>query len=375
MTHVLQVLAAVMVTSAATNGLNIFDKVGRGITKEVAAIKQPIDESITFIGTTACGHVKKLIGVDYEQVQGVREPDLNQLTLNFFSNAFRLTYNITAAAELIPLTRGYDPHRKLIIFLHGFTDDPTKFNFKNVSDAFLSQGEFNILGLDSSSLIRWLYLRSTTYVRFIGEKLGQVLAAMVKGGMSPATIHLVGHSLGSHISGFAGKTFTELTGLRVGRITGLDPAGPCFSNLLPELRLKDSDADFVDVIHTDSGVYGMKDPIGHVDFYVNGGSQQPNCLFQTCSHGRAVLYFAESVVNQNAFLSIKCNDWDSFRIGRCDSDIKVMGYGCTPETRGIYFLRTGEDPPYGLGKSGTVYVNNEGIIRSIGAVGSSFVSL
>lgn len=54
MTHVLQVLAAVMLTSAAADGLNIFDKVGRGIVKEVAAVKQPIDESLTFIGTSAC---------------------------------------------------------------------------------------------------------------------------------------------------------------------------------------------------------------------------------------------------------------------------------------------------------------------------------
>lgn len=80
--------------------------------------------------------------------------------------------------------------------------------------------------------------------------------------MNPADIYLIGHSLGSHISGFTGKTFTSLTGHRVGRITALDPAGPCFSHVDPELRLQSSDAAFVDVIHTDAGVYGLKDSVG-----------------------------------------------------------------------------------------------------------------
>lgn len=44
----------------------------------------------------------------------------------------------------------------------------------------LLPGHYNILALDASALIRWLYLRSSTYVPFIGDKLGETLAAMVK---------------------------------------------------------------------------------------------------------------------------------------------------------------------------------------------------
>nr|ADA67928.1 putative lipase [Bombyx mori] len=210
--------------------------------------------------------------------------------------------------------------------------------------------------------------------------------------MNPRAIHLIGHSLGSHIAGFTGKTFTDLTGRRVGRISGimmtayeissvilernnsnyhilcrLDPAGPCFSNIDPELRLKATDADFVDVIHTDAGVYGLRDAVGHVDFFPNSGSQQPNCLLQTCSHSRAWLYYAESVVNKEAFLAVPCKDWDAFRKNQCGAEISIMGYGTRPSARGVYFLRTAEDSPYGLSRRGTVYENNEGVIRTIGS--------
>ena len=39
--------------------------------------------------------------------------------------------------------------------------------------------------------------------------------------------HCVGHSLGSHTCGFAGKNLARL-GLRMSRISALDPAGPLF---------------------------------------------------------------------------------------------------------------------------------------------------
>ena len=39
--------------------------------------------------------------------------------------------------------------------------------------------------------------------------------------------HCVGHSLGSHSCGFAGQSMARL-GLRMSRISALDPAGPLF---------------------------------------------------------------------------------------------------------------------------------------------------
>lgn len=45
-----------------------------------------------------------------------------------------------------------------------------------------------------------------------------------------------------------------------------------------EGHLSWADAAFVDVIHTDGGHLGFPNPIGHADFYPNGGSRrQPGC--------------------------------------------------------------------------------------------------
>ncbi|RZC40851.1 serine/threonine-protein kinase Nek8 [Asbolus verrucosus] len=87
---------------------------------------------------------------------------------------------------------------------------------------------------------------------------------------------------------------TELVGRQLGilllkmkffLIKGLDAASPLFrTNHLREQhkKLDREDARLVDVIHTDSSPtvtdgFGLWKPIGHVDFFPNGGQEQPGC--------------------------------------------------------------------------------------------------
>ncbi|XP_068625241.1 pancreatic triacylglycerol lipase-like [Battus philenor] len=367
MSHLASLLVAYMALVAAS-GQQLFDVLGEGLQQQIKPIKHPIDETIAYIGSAQCAHVKKLFGVAYEQMEGVREPDLNSLTLWYKTRTSSKVYNISEAAATITQARAFEPDHKLIMFIHGFTDDPSKGSFTNISEALLRSGETSVIALDGSPLIRWLYLRATSYVRFMGQRLGEVLAAMVHGGTDPASIHIIGHSLGSHIGGFTGKRFHKLTGHQIGRISALDPAGPCFTHVEPDLRIQDTDAVFVDAIHTDAGVYGLAEAIGHMDYYPNSGAQQPGCLLQTCDHTRSWLYFAESVLEPSAFASVLCEDWETFKKGNCDKEISYMGYGAKPGIKGRYYLQTGSVFPYGRGADGLVYREPPGLIQAVSNV-------
>lgn len=79
-----------------------------------------------------------------------------------------------------------------------------------------------------------------------------------------------GHSLGAHICGFAGRAFTNATDQYIARITGLDPARPCFNQGQSLDGLSRGDAAFVDIIHSNAGALGKKTTIGDVDFWPNG---------------------------------------------------------------------------------------------------------
>lgn len=108
--------------------------------------------------------------------------------------------------------------------------------------------------------------------------------------------HLVGFSLGAHVAGFAGAELGNLSRItgkpklpKIRRrksspsfIQGLDPAGPLFESQDPRARLDQTDAEFVDVIHSNGenlilGGLGSYQPMGHVDFYPNGGRMQKGC--------------------------------------------------------------------------------------------------
>lgn len=58
---------------------------------------------------------------------------------------------------------------------------------------------------------------------------------------------------------------------------GLDPALPFYTTVDRHSKLDRSDAKFVDVLHTNAGVFGKIEPSGHADFYINGGQTQPAC--------------------------------------------------------------------------------------------------
>ena len=86
--------------------------------------------------------------------------------------------------------------------------------------------------------------------------------------------------LSACVSRYGKWTLHTLFQIESGRITGLDPAGPAFQYTDPRVRLDADDAIFVDGIHTDASAefitgWGMEQTVGDIDFYPNGGQEQP----------------------------------------------------------------------------------------------------
>lgn len=104
------------------------------------------------------------------------------------------------------------------------------------------------------------------------------LQALENRGFQIEKVHAIGFSLGAHVASFASNAANLANGTKFDRITALDPALPFFATPLLDWKLDASDAGFVDVIHTNAGVFGKLEHCGHADFYINGGLLQPFCL-------------------------------------------------------------------------------------------------
>lgn len=190
--------------------------------------------------------------------------------------------------------------------------------------AYLNNGRYNVIIVDWRKLASapW-YLTASKNTRLVGQTTAQLIDNLVQGaGMKLESLHIIGHSLGAHTAGIAGK---NIKSGRVERITGLDPALPLY-NLAPgdaEWRLTKDDAQFVDVIHTASGLLGFLFPLGDNDYYPNGGTvSQPGCNFDiggSCSHSRSWEYFIETIPNAVAFPTRACENLKQVKDGSCDS--------------------------------------------------------
>ncbi|KAG5878265.1 hypothetical protein JTB14_026701 [Gonioctena quinquepunctata] len=172
-----------------------------------------------------------------------------------------------------------------ILFFHGFTESLRTDDSQSIKRSFLEKGLYNVILVDSEKLLAGLhYIHSVINCKFIGEYAAKFVDYLVQKGMNLSDLHVIGFSLGAQIAGFVGQ---YITCGKLPRITGLDPAGPLYTEVSTENRLDPTDAEFVDVIHTNGGFFGYKDPCGHVDFFPNGGGPlQPGCsLVQRLSSG------------------------------------------------------------------------------------------
>ncbi|KAI5711265.1 hypothetical protein M8J75_015521 [Diaphorina citri] len=300
--------------------------------------------------------VKETVGIEVEM------QDLKFKYSNRDNKESEFLINITDVNFADELRKIWNYDVDLKIITHGWISSDASLAVANIKNAYLSKTDFNVITLD------WSYTASTknypvpaVMTHQVGILAAEMVNKLVELNFTQYDrIHMIGHSLGAHVSGATGTYCKE----KMARITGLDPAGPGFMVLMGnDMRLDMSDAQFVDVIHTAAGVAGYYGVLGHADFYPNSGKPpQPGCVELSlnvykvvssgfgCSHMRSYELYTESIVNPKAFKSIKCDSWYDYESKTyCnESDIQYMGDPVQPTARGVYYLATGDKPPYSL---------------------------
>lgn len=59
------------------------------------------------------------------------------------------------------------------------------------------------------------YEQATANTRVVGAQIAQLVNKLIQGGSSADKFHIIGHSLGAHVAGYAGERIIHL-----GRISG-----------------------------------------------------------------------------------------------------------------------------------------------------------
>ncbi|KAM8924767.1 pancreatic lipase-related protein 2-like [Pelodytes ibericus] len=218
------------------------------------------------------------------------------------------------------------------IVIHGVGDVATNNWVYEVCKLKVKAGNLNCIGIDWRKGAGDIptYYQSVSNARVLGAQIAYFMnvTQTLNSSYTPDNFCLLGHSLGAQVSGEAGKRVSKL-----GCIIGLDPAGPYFDGTSTEVHLDKSDANDVQVIHTNQGILGLgsKEQTGLCDFYPNGGIFMPGCpdlttispdlsgiingvrQFLGCNHYRAVEFFIASLNNPSGFMGYACDDYDSFQ--------------------------------------------------------------
>ncbi|XP_011495170.1 PREDICTED: pancreatic lipase-related protein 2-like [Ceratosolen solmsi marchali] len=327
-------------------------------------------QSIPFVGTvitcTSTTHASDLLVKFYLSTNKIRTP------------------KEFGPCDLSKLQNYFDPLEETIIIIHGYLANVKRDWIWDLKDRILDAKKGNVIMVDWSKL--------STRKNYVNAARNTVTATQQIFGFLQAIrsesknfkfsvkkkkwnqIYFIGHSLGAQVSGQTAYLLKQDPFWHVNRITGLDPAKPCFTDVDPKLRVDKQDADFVDIIHTQVGyggntdAFGLTQSIGHVDFYVNGGIVQSPCLgtvftsewsIMICSHRIAYKFFAESLLNS---ISGECKflsyEWDGTyddavkslnrkRTGSYCLDCPEMGIDTPKSTkRGDFLIITSTDVPY-----------------------------
>ncbi|XP_059222111.1 pancreatic lipase-related protein 2 [Stomoxys calcitrans] len=248
----------------------------------------------------------------------------------------------------------FDKNHPSKILIHGYNADMFLHPLYMMKNEYLAKGDYNVFFVDWSKLaIGPCYTSAVHNLRHSGACVAQLVQRIVDTGTTD--IHVIGFSLGGQLGNYIAN---KLDSFLLPRITALDPAMPLFVTSSKQDKLDPSDAEFVDVIHTNALVQGKMERCGHADFYINGGIVQPGCNADNpinpfaCSHHRSIDYYLESIRSTKGFWGWACSSYMAYLLGMCPPTNYLLeaGENTKKTTKGMFFVTTNEKSPYAQGK-------------------------
>ncbi|XP_075974575.1 inactive pancreatic lipase-related protein 1-like isoform X2 [Anticarsia gemmatalis] len=301
---------------------------------------------------------------------------------------------LSQASRLFDI-KGFDKNNPTVFYIHGFIEVAAQESIQVMVNAYLeARPGTNVVLLDWSNMAHGSYLvNAARNTKKVGSAAAEQLNKLLESGLLLEKFHVIGHSLGSHVAGYTARELKNKYSKVVKRLTALDPAFPAFypDGVVME-HVNAKDAEFVDVIHTDAGGYGAPVRTGTADFWPNGGkSVQPGCprfapvplsddngclgsgctlcpsfactskrdtipnkkVVDLCSHWRSWRFYAESVINPEAFPASPAESYQKFRENPTpETGMVYMGLNCDNSAQGSYYLTTNGQTPFGKGMDG-----------------------
>ncbi|XP_054010936.1 uncharacterized protein LOC128893753 [Hylaeus anthracinus] len=286
-----------------------------------------------------------------ETVEETQRELPNHVIFNLYTRVTPETPQILRVNDTISLKNScFSPKRPTIIATHGWINSHNNPSCTEIRDAYLKHGDYNVILVDWSYISMKPYAWARSRVPMVSKYVSAFINFLVEHGLDVSKLTVAGHSLGGQVAGLASHYAKHKAKL----VISLDPALPLFEKSGPGERVSRGDAEYVMVIHTAAGLYGYDVPLGDIDFYPNGGTDQLGCTAATlgfCSHFRAPYYFAESINSERGFWGVKCDNYEDYRAGKCKSNPVALMGGVKPnfEARGTYYLDTAPAPPFALG--------------------------
>ncbi|XP_047193403.1 phospholipase A1 member A isoform X4 [Scophthalmus maximus] len=188
----------------------------------------------------------------------------------------------------------FNASRPTKVIVHGYRAMGSKPSWvKELARALLRAQDANVLVVD------WVYGASFAYnlvvenYKEVAVQISVLINQLQKHGCRLETFHFIGVSLGAHVAGFVGTLFEG----KIGRITD----------------------------------FGISIPVGHVDFYLNGGKDQAGCArsrfpsmygYVICDHMRALHVYLSALNGSCPLRGVPCPNYEDFLTGQCvDCDV------------------------------------------------------